>query len=114
MQRQVGETMSVQADYAYQANRHEWYSRNTNLNFNPATGANYPFTHFANTPYPLWGDVNQWLSERTRTRTRWIPRSRSASATAGRRRPRIPLAGEWDQDGPAFSGTQRVDLPAGG
>ncbi len=111
MQRQIGNTMSVQADYVYQANRHEWYSRNTNLNFNPATGANYPFTQFANTPYPLWGAVNQWLSEGESHAhaldtafTKRFGRGWQASAT-------YTLAGKWDQDGPAFSGDEIVTIP---
>ena len=110
-QRQLGETMSIQADYVYTANRHEWYSRNTNLNFNPATGANIPFTQVNNVPYPEWGIVNQWLSEgrshshaletafNKRFSNRW-----QASAT-------YTLSGRWNQDGPAFSGKERVGFP---
>ena len=110
-QRQVRDTMSVQADYVYQANRHEWYSRNTNLNYNPTTGANFPFNQFANTPFPEWGVVNQWLSEgqshshaldtafSKRFSNGW-----QASAT-------YRLQAEWSNDGPAFNGFQMVTLP---
>jgi hypothetical protein len=111
VQRQIGEAMSVQADYTYQANRHEWYSKNTNLNFNPVTGANYAFSNFANTPFPLWGVVNQWLSEGQSHShaldaavTRRFKNNWQAGAT-------YRLAGLWDQDGPAFSGLQRVTIP---
>ena len=31
---------------------------NTNLTFNPATGANYPFREVSRRPYPEWGFVN--------------------------------------------------------
>jgi hypothetical protein len=110
-QRQIGDTMSVQADYVYTANRHEWYSRNTNLNFNPATGANFPFTQVTNVPFPEWGVVNQWLSEgqshshaletafTKRFSDQW-----QASAT-------YTLSGRWNNDGPAFSGSERVTFP---
>ena len=111
VQRQVGDTMSVQADYTYQTNRHEWYSKNTNLGFNPATGANYPFSQFANTPFPLWGVVAQWLSEGESHShaldtafTKRFSNGWQAGAT-------YRLAGDWDQDGPAFSGNQKVTIP---
>ena len=58
VQRQVGETMAFQADYAYNASRGEgFFSRNSNLSYNPATGANYPFTDLSHLPYPDWGTV---------------------------------------------------------
>ena len=111
VQRQVGETMSVQADYTYQANRHEWYARNTNLKFNPVTGANYPFSDFANTAYPLWGNVDQWLSDKESHAhaldaafTKRFSSGWQAGAT-------YRLAGVWDQDGPAYSGLERVTIP---
>jgi hypothetical protein len=43
VQRQFGDTMSLSIDYAYQGGRNEVRNRNTNLTYNPATGANYPF-----------------------------------------------------------------------
>jgi hypothetical protein len=54
-QRQLGETMSVQADYVYTGTRGEGYTRNANLSYNPATGANYPFSDVSRLPYPEWG-----------------------------------------------------------
>lgn len=57
-QRQIGETMAFQADYVYTASRGEGFSsRNSNLSYNPATGANYPFTDVTRLPYPDWGTV---------------------------------------------------------
>jgi hypothetical protein len=81
------------------------------LNYDPATGANYPFTSFANTPYPLWGVINQWLSEgKSHSHaldtafTKRFSNGWQASAT-------YTLAGKWDQDGPAFSGDHMVTIP---
>jgi hypothetical protein len=55
--------MSVQADYVWTANRHELATRNINLTYNPATGANYPFTDISRRPYPTWNNVNMRFSD---------------------------------------------------
>jgi hypothetical protein len=57
VQRQVGQTMSVQADYVHTAIRDEIGSRNTNLTYNAVTGAPNPFTNINTRPYPDWGLV---------------------------------------------------------
>ena len=45
VQRQIGNTMAVEADYVYSQGRNEKdIIENVNLTFNPATGANYPFS----------------------------------------------------------------------
>ena len=41
IQRQLGDTISVEADYVDTRSRNELNSRNVNLSYNPATGANY-------------------------------------------------------------------------
>lgn len=56
-QRQIGETMAVEADYVFMGGRKELGSRNINVTFNQATGANFPFTTIASRPYPNWGTV---------------------------------------------------------
>lgn len=61
-QRQIGETMSMQADYIWTAGRNEQYLMNTNLSYNPATGAPYPFTDVSRRPFPSWGIVQQAFS----------------------------------------------------
>ena len=61
IQRQLGETMSFQADYVLSQNRHELQVRNANLVFNPATGANYPFT--AARVYNDWNIVSMRFSD---------------------------------------------------
>jgi hypothetical protein len=61
VQRQLGATMSVQADYIYTANRHELTTRNINLVFNPATGVNYPFSQAR--VYDDWNIVGMRFSD---------------------------------------------------
>jgi hypothetical protein len=55
VQRQLHSMVAVEADYVYVAGRHEYYAHNFNINYDPATGANLPFTVFANRPYPEFG-----------------------------------------------------------
>ena len=61
MQRQLGERMSISADYVYQHGKNEGgvgvFNRNINLSYDPATGVNYPFTDVSRRPYPDWGAV---------------------------------------------------------
>lgn len=62
-QRQLGTTMSVQADYVWTAGRHQLATRNINLAYNPATGANYPFNDISRRPFAGWGSVNMRFSD---------------------------------------------------
>ena len=58
VQRQVGDTMGVTADYSYNGGRKDRVQNyNINLSFNEATGLNYPFTDISRRPYPEWGQV---------------------------------------------------------
>ncbi len=57
VQRQFGSTMAIEADYVYTANRAIMINQNINLSFNPATGANYPFTDISRRPFPNWGTL---------------------------------------------------------
>ena len=57
MQRQLGEAVGVEVDYVYNGGRNERYERNQNLSYNPATGANYPFSDVSRRPFPDWGLV---------------------------------------------------------
>ena len=57
-QRQFGQTMAIEADYIYTKGRDEKdVIDNVNLGYNPATGANYPFSDVARRPFPDWGVV---------------------------------------------------------
>jgi hypothetical protein len=57
VQRQLGDTMAVEADYVYTGSRAERRMQNINLSYNPATGANYPFREISRRPYQDWGIV---------------------------------------------------------
>lgn len=61
-QQQIGETMSMQADYQWTGGRKEQATINTNLAYDPATGANYPFSDVSRRPFPGWGIVQQAFS----------------------------------------------------
>lgn len=57
-QQQFTDTMGIEADYVWTGTRHDRATQaNTNLNYNPATGANYAFTDLTKLPYPQFGVV---------------------------------------------------------
>ena len=58
VQRQIGSMMSVEANYVFTGGRAEEINRNMNINYNPATGVNYPFSDISRRPYPDWALVN--------------------------------------------------------
>src|SRR5262249_21636580 len=57
VQRRLGSTMSVTADFNFLGERDLPFLRNVNLGYNPATNANFPFSNIAARPYPDWGSV---------------------------------------------------------
>jgi hypothetical protein len=57
LQRQFGETMSVQADYVYRAHRQDPYTENANLTYDSATGVNYSFRDESRRRYPQFGTL---------------------------------------------------------
>jgi hypothetical protein len=63
VQRQFGDDMSLQLDYVWTAGRHELATRNINLTYDPATGANYAFSDISRRPYAGWGNVNMRFSD---------------------------------------------------
>jgi hypothetical protein len=58
VQRQLTETMAVEADWVYTGNRDILNARNINMSFDPVTGANFPFTNVARRPLPEWGNLS--------------------------------------------------------
>ena len=102
--------MAVEADYVYSQGRDEKdVIDNVNLTFNPATGANYPFSDRAKRPYPGLG---RRLDERPHGAVR-VSRaadrvSPSGSAIAGRRSATYTLSGLWNADSQPFSGLEPV------
>jgi hypothetical protein len=59
VQRQLTDTMAFQADFVRNSSRREQATINTNLSYDPVTGANIPFTQIARRPWPQLGIVNQ-------------------------------------------------------
>ena len=57
VQRQLGEVMAVEADWVYTAERGTWSRATSTSRYNPATGANYPFTDVTRRPYSAWGNT---------------------------------------------------------
>ena len=58
LQRQVGPTMAIEADYVYTGTRGRQDDLPLNVAYNPATGANYPFTDISRRPIPDWGYIS--------------------------------------------------------
>ena len=98
VQRQLSATVGVDIDYVYTAARADFSSRNINLTYDPATGANRPFTDVTSLAYPDWGAVGMDFTDRksdyhalqTAFRKRFSNQWQ-ASAT-------YTLSGTWDQD----------------
>ena len=62
-QRQVGNSTSFESDYVYNHTTGEKVViQNVNLTYNPATGANYPFSDISRRPFPAFGEISMWLS----------------------------------------------------
>jgi hypothetical protein len=68
VERQIAESMAVSIDLMINETRNDggfggrpgdraFFVENVNLSYNPATGANYPFTDVSRRPYPGWGPV---------------------------------------------------------
>ena len=62
-ERQVGTAMAVQSNIVYTGGRLEEGSRNINLTYNPATGANYPSTDVSRRAFPQFGPVQMAVWE---------------------------------------------------
>ena len=62
-QRQFGNVMGLQADYVYNAGRHQLESHNINLTYNPATGAAYSSTDATHAVLPDWGTVSAYVTD---------------------------------------------------
>jgi len=112
IQRQFGDTMSVEVDYVYGKGSFEKdVVDNINLLFDPATGANLDFRIRSNRPYPNWGAIS--MNSHTarsayhglitgftkRFSDRW-----QASAT-------YTLSGFWAAESRPFSGLYIVPFP---
>src|SRR6267142_548686 len=63
IQRQFGSDMSLEVNYIFTGGRLEETAQQVNLTYNPATGANYPFTAISTRAFPQWGAVDFELLE---------------------------------------------------
>jgi hypothetical protein len=63
VQRQLSQTMAIQADYVWLAGRREPSARNINLSFDPNTGLNFPFTDVSHRPFPQFGAIQMWTDD---------------------------------------------------
>ena len=108
-QHQIGDTIGVEADYIYNHGTHEkGIVDNINLTYNPATGANYPFSDQTHRVQPNWASVSAsvHLGRSTGQELRTTIRKRfsqhwQASGT-------YSLKYFWDAEPPPFSGTDPV------
>ena len=108
MQRQVGTGIAIEADYNFVGGRHEYEEHNVNMSYDPATGANLPFTVIGTRPHPqfarvgmermaLWTNYHALVTAVTkRFSNRW-----QASAT-------YTLGAYWDGVPPPMSGFGQV------
>jgi hypothetical protein len=105
VQRQLFNTIAVEADYIYSQGRNEKdVLENMNLTYNPATGANYPFSDISRRAFPEFGAISMVIrggrssyhalqtSITKRLSNRW-----QGSAT-------YTLSGLWDATPPPFQG----------
>jgi hypothetical protein len=112
LQRQVGDTMAIEADYVYVGSRNQpWAQPNQNLSYDPVTGANYPFTDISKRPFPHWGGLSmttkgmRFNSHALQTAfTKRLSQGWQASGT-------YTLSGLWDAYPPPYSGLQPVSFP---
>ena len=112
VQRQIGSTIAVEADYVYSQGRNEKdVLDNMNLTYNPATGANYPFSDVSRRAFPEFGAISMVIrggrssyhalqtAVTKRLSNRW-----QGSAT-------YTLSGLWDATPPPFQGLAPVPFP---
>jgi hypothetical protein len=112
IQRQIGQTMAVDVDYVYNGNRDVGRDVPINLTYNPATGANYPWTDVSRRPFPHWGQVSVTINEGQRAnshalQTAFTKRFSNRWQANGT----YTLGAIWDAD-PIFpSGLEPVPFP---
>jgi hypothetical protein len=107
---QMGNTMAFEVDYVYTRGRNEKdIIDNVNLTYNPATGANYPFSDVSRRAFPDWGNISLLVrtgrsayhglqtSFTKRLSNRW-----QASAT-------YTLSGLWEAEAAPFTGDRATN-----
>ena len=113
VQRQVANTMSVEADYVFIGGRDERTTQGTtlnniNLSYDPVTGVNYPFTDISRRPFPDWGVISMNVmggrSNSHGLQTAFTKRLSNRWQASGT----YTLSWLRDQSAPAVSGTRPV------
>ncbi|MGH2400506.1 MAG: hypothetical protein ACRDF6_11750, partial [bacterium] len=116
LQRQVTDTMAVEADYVYVGGRDERTTQgatrnNINLSYDPVTGVNYPFTDISRRPFQDWGPIYMNVmggrSNSHGLQTAFTKRLSDRWQASGT----YTLSWIYDQSSPAFSGTGPVPFP---
>ena len=116
VQRQVGDTMSVEADYVYVGGRDERSNQgaqrnNVNMTYDPATGVNYPYTDISRRPFPDWGPIYMNVmggrSNSHSLQTAFTKRLSDRWQASGT----YTLSWLYDMSAPAFSGVRPVPFP---
>ena len=120
LQHQIGDSMSVEANYVFTGGRLEESVHNANLSYNPATGANYPFADITRRPFPQWGVVlleylegesnyqGVDLTFTKRLSNRW---QATATYTRGFFKDRLPLRPQWYLDADGVMARRDVGFP---
>jgi hypothetical protein len=107
LQRQIGTTMAVEADYVYRGHRKISADLPLNVTYNPATGANYPFSDISRRPFPEFGyvslGINGGRSNSHALQTAFTKRfsngwQASSTYTLSALRDADPCPLEWDGD----------------
>jgi hypothetical protein len=116
LQRQVTETMAVEADYVFVGGRDERANQgsqrnNINMTYNPVTGVNYPYTDISRRPYPDWGPIYMNVmggrSNSHGLQTAFTKRLSDRWQASGT----YTLSWLYDMSAPAFSGAAPVPFP---
>jgi carboxypeptidase family protein len=112
IQRQLGETLGIEADYIYtKANHEKGIVDNINLTYDPATGVNFKFTDRTHRLEPNWNSVSASVhlgrSETQEFRTSFTKRFAQHWQASGT----YSLRYFWDAEPPPFSGRDPVPFP---
>jgi hypothetical protein len=112
LERQLNDTVAIEADYVFVAGRDERaIQRNVNLTFDPETGLNYPFSDVSRRAFPDWGVVGMNVmggrSNRHSLQTAFTKRMSQRWQGSGT----YTYSGLWDMDPIPISGIRRVTFP---
>ena len=110
VQRQLGAAMALESNFVFTGGRKEEYAPNINLSYNPATGANYPFTDVSRLPFPEWGIVRAEIMAQRSNYRGWENSFTKRFSDRWQANATYTLGGFWDEDSNPFS----LELQRGG